>query len=203
MKQRDQLADIDFVKIDYATYLQKNNIKVTTEDLANYIKQHPVMFKAEESRNIGVVYFPSQPSAADDAATQKEINKLFSAGTDASGGTENFQNTKNDSMFVMANSDMPYNPQYLKPNQLPQTIQAQIPSAAIGQTFGPYKEQNFYVVSKLLDKRRLTLLYQDIFLLLLKEARRERVLQDPKNRLKTGGFYWRNCKANPGKFTEF
>ena len=44
MKQRDQLADIDFVKIDYATYLQKNNIKVTTEDLANYIKQHPVMF---------------------------------------------------------------------------------------------------------------------------------------------------------------
>ncbi len=77
MKQRDQLADIDFVKIDYAAYLQKNNIKVTTEDLANYIKQHPVMFKAEASRNIGVVYFPSQPSAADDAAAQKEINKLF------------------------------------------------------------------------------------------------------------------------------
>jgi peptidyl-prolyl cis-trans isomerase D len=94
MKQRDQLADIDFVKIDYATYLQKNNIKVTTEDLAAYIKQHPVLFKAEASRNLGVVYFPSQPSAADDAAAQKEINKLFSGGTDASGGTENFQNTK-------------------------------------------------------------------------------------------------------------
>jgi peptidyl-prolyl cis-trans isomerase D len=52
------------------------------------------------------LYFPSQPSAADDAATQKEITKLFAGGTDASGGTENFQNTKNDSMFVMANSDI-------------------------------------------------------------------------------------------------
>jgi peptidyl-prolyl cis-trans isomerase D len=65
------------------------------------------------------LYFSFKPSAADDAAAQKEITKLYSGGTDASGGTENFQNTKNDSMFVMANSDMPFNPQYVKPNQLP------------------------------------------------------------------------------------
>jgi peptidyl-prolyl cis-trans isomerase D len=52
------------------------------------------MFKAEPSRNIGIVFFPSKPSAADDAAALKEITKLYSGGTDASGGTENFQNTK-------------------------------------------------------------------------------------------------------------
>jgi peptidyl-prolyl cis-trans isomerase D len=204
MKQRDQLADIDFVKIDYATYLQKNNIKVTTEDLANYIKQHPVMFKAEESRNIGVVYFPSQPSVADDAATQKEINKLFSAGTDASGGTENFQNTKNDSMFVMANSDMPYNPQYLKPNQLPQTIQAQIPSAAIGQTFGPYKEQNFYVVSKLLDKKTSdSTLSRHILIAFKGSPAGEGVTRSKEQAKKLADSIGAIVKANPGKFTEF
>jgi peptidyl-prolyl cis-trans isomerase D len=87
MKERDQLADIDFVKIDYASYLQKNNIKVTTEDLANYINQHPIMFKAEESRNLGIVYFPSHQSAAYDAAAHKENTKLFSAGTDERVGT--------------------------------------------------------------------------------------------------------------------
>ena len=38
MKQRDEVADIDFVKIDYATFAAKNPVKVTTEDLANYIK---------------------------------------------------------------------------------------------------------------------------------------------------------------------
>ncbi len=78
MKERDQLADIDFVKVDYAAYLQKTKINVTTEDLANYIKQHPVMFKAEPSRNLGIVFFPSKPSAADDAAALKEITKLYS-----------------------------------------------------------------------------------------------------------------------------
>lgn len=204
MKQRDQLADIDFVKIDYATYLQKNNIKVTTEDLANYIKQHPVLFKAEESRNIGIVYFPSQPSAADDAATQKEINKLFSVGTDASGGTENFQNTKNDSMFIMANSDMPFNAQYLKPNQLPQTIQAQIPTAAIGQTFGPYKEQNFYVVSKLLDKKTSdSTLSRHILIAFKGSPAGEGVTRSKEQAKKLADSIGAIVKANPGKFTEF
>lgn len=202
MKQRDQLADIDFVKIDYAAYLQKNNIKVTTEDLANYIKQHPVMFKAEESRNLGIVFFPSQPSAADDAAAQKEINKLFSGGTDASGGTENFQNTKNDSMFVMANSDMPYNPQYMKPNQLPQTIQAQIPSAAIGQTFGPYKEQNFYVVSKLLDKKTSDSTLSKHILIAYKGAERSTATRTKEAAKKMADSLLAVIKANPAAFTE-
>ncbi|WP_295213396.1 peptidylprolyl isomerase [uncultured Chryseobacterium sp.] len=204
MKERDQLADIDFVKIDYATYLQKNNIKVTTEDLANYIKQHPVMFKAEESRNIGIVYFPSQPSAADDAAAQKEINKLFLAGTDASGGSENFQNTKNDSMFVMANSDMPYNPQYVKPNQLPQAIQAQLPTAAIGQTFGPYKEQNFYVVSKLLDKKTSdSTLSRHILIAFKGSPAGEGVTRSKEQAKKLADSIGAIVKANPAKFTEF
>ncbi|WP_294303287.1 peptidylprolyl isomerase [uncultured Chryseobacterium sp.] len=204
MRERDQLADIDFVKIDYATYLQKNNIKVTTEDLANYIKQHPVMFKADESRNIGIVYFPSQPSAADDAAAQKEINKLFSAGTDASGGSENFQNTKNDSMFVMANSDMPYNPQYVKPNQLPQAIQAQLPTAAIGQTFGPYKEQNFYVVSKLLDKKTSdSTLSRHILIAFKGSPAGEGVTRSKEQAKKLADSIGAIVKANPAKFTEF
>lgn len=204
MRERDQLADIDFVKVDYAAYLQKNNIKVTTEDLANYIKQHPVMFKAEESRNIGIVYFPSQPSPADDAAAQKEISKLFSVGSDASGGSENFQNTKNDSMFIMANSDMPFNPQYLKPNQLPQTIQAQLPTAAIGQTFGPYKEQNFYVVSKLLDKKTSdSTLSRHILIAFKGSPAGEGVTRSKEQAKKLADSIGAIVKANPGKFTEF
>ncbi|ALR32316.1 peptidylprolyl isomerase [Chryseobacterium sp. IHB B 17019] len=200
MKQRDQLADIDFVKIDYAAYLQKNNIKVTAEDLANYIKQHPIMFKAEASRNLGVVYFPSQPSAADDAAAQKEINKLFSAGTDASGGAENFQNTKNDSMFVMANSDMPFSNQYVMPNQLPQTIQGQIATAAIGQTFGPYKEQNFYVVSKLLDKKASDSTLSKHILIAYKGAERSTATRTKEQAKKIADSLLTVIKGNPAAF---
>lgn len=204
MKERDQLADIDFVKVDYAAYLQKTKINVSTEDLANYIKKHPVMFKAEPSRNIGIVYFPSKPSAADDAAALKEITKLYSGGTDASGGAENFQNTKNDSMFVMANSDMPFNPQYVTPTQLPATIQGQIASAAVGQTFGPYKEQNFYVVSKLVNKKTSdSTLSRHILIAFKGSPAGEGVTRSKEQAKKLADSIGAIVKATPAKFTEF
>lgn len=153
MRQRDQVANIDFVKVDYNQYAQKNPVKVTTQDLSDYIKKHPILFKRDASRNLGLVYFPAAPSAADDNAAKAEINKLFAHGTDVSEGKENFQNTTNDSMFVSMHSDMPFNPQYFSADQLPAGIKAQVAAASPGTTFGPYKEQNFYVVSKLLDKK--------------------------------------------------
>ncbi|MGZ5188209.1 MAG: peptidylprolyl isomerase [Kaistella sp.] len=153
MKQRDQVANIDFVKVDYAAYAQKNPVKVTTQDLADYIKKHPILFKRDASRNVGLVYFPAAASPQDEAVTQAEINKLFTQGTDMSDGKENFQNTTNDSMFVSLNSDLPYNPTYFSADQLPASIKDKVSGAAVGTTFGPYKEQNFYVVSKVLDKK--------------------------------------------------
>lgn len=153
MKQRDELANIDFVKIDYNTFAQKNPVKVTTEDIAAYVKKHPLNFKRDASRNLGVVYFPADPSAEDDAATLAELNKLVNQGSDMSGGKENFTNTTNDSLFVETNSDMRFVPQYFPASQLPAGIKDKIATASIGQIFGPYKEQNFYVVSKLLAKK--------------------------------------------------
>ena len=152
MRQRDQVADIDFVKVDYTEYAQKNPVKVITADLAEYIKKHPIMFKRDASRNLGLVYFPAAPSAEDDIASQAEINKLFSDGTETS-GKENFKNTTNDSMFIALNSDLPFNPTYFSKDQLPMSIRDKVATAGIGETFGPYKEENFYVVSKLLDKK--------------------------------------------------
>ncbi|WP_144283390.1 peptidylprolyl isomerase [Chryseobacterium echinoideorum] len=202
MKQRDQLADIDFVKVDYASYLQKNKIKVTTKDLQDYINQHPVMFKTEPSRNLGIVYFPSQPSPADDAAVQKEINKLFSQGTDASGGKENFQNTTNDSMFVMANSDMPYNNQYITSAQMPPSLKDKIGTAAIGQVIGPYKEQNFYVLSKLVDKKPSDSTLSKHILIAYKGAERSTATRTKEQAKKIADSLMAVIKSNPAKFAE-
>lgn len=202
MKERDQLADIDFVKVDYASYLQKNKIKVTTEDLKKYIDEHPVQFKTEPSRNLGVVFFPSQASAADEAAVQKEITKIFSGGTDASGGKENFQNTTNDSMFVMANSDMPYNNAYIPATQMPQGLQGKIETAAIGQIFGPYKEQNLYVLSKLVDKKPSDSTLSNHILISYKGAERSTATRSKEEAKKIADSLMAVIKANPAKFAE-
>lgn len=202
MKQRDQLADIDFVKVDYASYLQKNKIKVTTEDLQNYISKHPVMFKTEPSRNLGLVMFPSKASAADEAAVQKDITSLYSGTGDASGSNENFQNTKNDSLFVMANSDMPYNSQYAPMSQMPQFLQGKLESAAIGQTFGPYKEQNLFVLSKLLGKKPSDSTLSKHILIAFKGGERSTATRTKEQAKKIADSLMVVIKANPAKFAE-
>ncbi|MBW7675128.1 peptidylprolyl isomerase [Chryseobacterium chendengshani] len=202
MKERDQLADIDFVKVDYASYIQKNKIKATTQDLSDYISKHPVMFKTEPSRNLGIVFFPSLPSAADDAAVHKEITKIFSVGTDESGGKENFINTTNDSMFVMANSDIPFNNQYVPANQMPQGIKGQIETAAIGQTFGPYKEQNLYVVSKLIDKKASDSTLSKHILIAYKGAEESKATRSKEQAKKIADSLMAVIKVNPAKFAE-
>ena len=202
IKQRDQIADIDFVKVDYIDYTKKNPIKVTTEDIAAYIKEHPITFKTDASRNLGVVLFPAKASAADEAAAQKEMTKLFSQGTDASNGTENFQNTQNDSMFVTLNSDLPFNPSYFSANQLPQTVQGQIASARVGQTYGPYKEQNYLVVSKLLDKKTSDSTLSKHILIAYKGAERSTATRTKEEAKALAEKILAEVKANPAKFAE-
>ncbi|WP_332020858.1 peptidylprolyl isomerase, partial [Kaistella sp.] len=204
MKQRHQVADIDFVKVDYAAYAQKNPVKVTTKDLEDYIKKHPILFKRDASRNIGLVYFPAAASPQDEAVTQAEINKLFSKGTDMSDGKENFQNTTNDSMFVSLNSDLPYNPTYFSAEQLPAAIKDKVGGAAVGTTFGPYKEQNFYVVSKLLDKKPSDSTLSRHILVSYKGnqagANETRTKEEAKKLADSIGAV---LKATPAKFAEF
>ena len=202
MKFRDEMANIDFVKVDYLEFSKKNNVKVTTQDLADYIKLHPTRFKATASRNLAYAYFPATPSAQDDAATLNEINKLYLKGTDASNGAENFQNTKNDSMFVELNSDVPFIPQYVGLNQVPQGIKDKIATATIGQTFGPYKEQNLYVVSKLLDKKASDSTQSKHILIAYKGAERSTARRTKEAAKKIADSLLAVIKSDPAKFAE-
>lgn len=199
MKQRDQVADIDFVKVDYSSYLAKNPIKVTAKDIEDYIKQYPNTYKTDPSVNLGVVYFPSVASAADEAAKKKEIENLFSGNT---GTGENFQNTKSDSMFVMMNSEMPYDPRYLPEAQLPPFQKDWAKSAAVGQILGPVKENNLFVMSKLISKKPTDSVLSKHILIAYSGAERSTATRTKEEAKKKADSLFAVIKANPATFTE-
>ncbi|QCX53219.1 peptidylprolyl isomerase [Elizabethkingia sp. JS20170427COW] len=208
IKQRDQLALIDYIKIDYQAYAAKHKVAVTTQDLADFIKKHPVSFKTDASRNIGVVLFPAKPSAADKAVAKNEINKLYTQGVDMGSGIESFQNTKNDSMFVTVNSDVPFNPAYLPlAQQQVEELKTLLPSASIGQSFGPFKVQDrYFVVSKLLDKKTSDSIKSRHILITYKgnmadqTGKETRTKEEAKQLADKIGT---EVKANPAKFAEY
>lgn len=205
LSQRDQLADVDFVKIDYAAFGAKNPVQVTTQDLADYIKKHPVLFKADASRNLGVVYFPAKPSAADDALALKEINKLYNEGIDNGNGLESFKNTPNDSMFVELNSEAQVKYSYVSDQEIPQEAQAFIKGASAGQFFGPYKSGEKYYVTKFIGKSEATMPKHILISFVGTDVANQdktitRTKEDAK---KLADDIAAQIKANPMKFQEF
>lgn len=202
MTQRDQNADIDYVKVDYTAYGQKNPVKVTTQDLENYIKQHPVAFKRDASRNLGVVLFQATPSDADDAVALKEIDKLINVGSDNTGGKENFKNTPSDSLFVMTNSDAQSPVQYYGINQLPLSLRDKVATASIGSIIGPYKEGNFYVASKVLGKKPSDSTLSSHILIAYKGANRAQTNRTKEQAKKMADSILAIVKADPAKFGE-
>lgn len=206
IKRTDELANIDFVRIGYEEFAKKNPVKVSTQDLADYIKKHPVAFKMPESRNLGIVYFRAVPTEADEAVVLAEVNKLYNEGIEGANGVESFKNNKNDSLFVLTHSDFPFTPHYLTREQLPMGIRDQIAGASVGQTFGPYKENNYFVASKLLDKKSLDSINSKHILIAYKGL--PTVQGEAQNRSKDEAKklaeqITNEVKANPAKFNEY
>lgn len=202
MKERDQLADIDYIKIDYTTFAQKNPIKVSTQDLADYIKLHPIVFKRPASRNLGVVYFPAEPSTADDEAALKDMNKLINEGSDNSGGKENFRNTTSDSLFVETNSDVPFNPNYFSLSQMPPALKEKVATAPVGEIIGPFKEADLYIATKVLAKKPSDSTLSSHILIAYKGAQRASTERSKEQAKKMADSLLAVIKANPAKFGE-
>lgn len=202
MKQKDNVADIDFVKVSYDEYLKKNPIKVTTEDLKNYLAQYPLRYKATASRNLGIAFFPAQASPADESVVLKEMDKLLNGGTEASGGKENFQNTTSDSLFVEVNSDVRFNPNYMNSSMLPVAIKDKVATANVGQIFGPYKEAGYYVLSKLVGKKPSDSTLSSHILIAYKGADRSTATRTKEEAKALADKILADVKANPAKFEE-
>lgn len=205
LNQRDQLAEIDYVKVDYASYAAKNPVKVTTQDLADYIKKHPIMFKADANRNLGIVYFPAKPSATDDALALKEINKLYNEGVDNGNGLESFKNTTNDSMFVELNSEAQVKYSYVSDQEIPQEAQSFVKAAAAGQFFGPYKSGEKYYVTKLVGKAEATMPKHILISFVGTDvAKQDKTITRSKEQAKKlADDIASQIKLNPLKFQEF
>lgn len=106
-----------------------STIKVTDNQLADYIQRHRDRFKVEEGRTLEYVTIPVTASAEDSAAVKQEMSQL----------AEQFRTTTNDSLFVRANSDMPYSANYVGLGDLPQDLR-NAGSLNVGQVYGPFTQ---------------------------------------------------------------
>jgi peptidyl-prolyl cis-trans isomerase D len=114
-------------------------IKVTDEQLQAYLDKHKERYKVEENRSIEYVAIGIKPSATDSASVRKEIGEL----------AQQFAAAENDSLFVNANSDVPFNGTYQNAGSLPEQLKGQ--TLEKGKVFGPFNQNGTYTLFKVMD----------------------------------------------------
>ena len=141
----NSMANFSYVFIPY-TSITDTTIKITEEEINNYIKKHPREFKQDESRSISYAVFDAAPTSADTQSTKQAVFSQLDA----------FKSATNNEQFLNINgSSLPYNDGYVLSSKLQVPNADSIKSLPDGATFGPYIDAGNYVIAKMIGKRSL------------------------------------------------
>jgi peptidyl-prolyl cis-trans isomerase D len=124
-----------------------STVKVTDDDIANYVKAHASAYKKEEeTRSIAYVTFSAVPSSTDSAAVLNDVvaqKQDFTAATDNAG------------FLNRVGSDIAYYDGYFSKNRMQQTNKDTLVKIPTGTVYGPYVDGNAYVLAKMIGVKNL------------------------------------------------
>jgi peptidyl-prolyl cis-trans isomerase D len=147
VNDQNSTCALKYVKVPFAT-IADNDVKVTDDDLNNYIKAHQGLFTNDQpTRNIEYVSFDIIPSSADTARTIDALMQI----------KDDFTNAKDNKTFVNNKSDdaNSFNEAYLNKRTFTSRYADTISGLAVGSVFGPYYENGSYKLTKVIDRKTL------------------------------------------------
>ncbi|MGN6615918.1 MAG: peptidylprolyl isomerase [Ilyomonas sp.] len=142
----NSIAKVSYVYVPYNT-ISDSSVNVTDAEINAYLKQHQKLYKTDdETRTITYVAFAEKPTKEDSAAVYEKmaaVKQDFINATDAK------------SFLVSHSSEMPFYDSYLNAKDIRQANKDSILQTPVGSVFGPYLDNNSYVLAKMLDKRQI------------------------------------------------
>ena len=140
-----QLAAISYVNTPYFT-IPDSAIKVSNDEIQDYIDNHKDQFKQQESRSIAYVTFNDAPSSADSAKLKQDLSDL----------AKDFAKTQDVQAFLgRVGSEQAFSDDYLGKSIIQVPFKDSIFALQKGGVFGPYLDGGDYTVAKLVDTKTL------------------------------------------------
>ncbi len=140
--RRNSTVDFKYVALNFSN-LNKQDFKPTDEQLKQYLEDHKSVFETDAIRNIEFVVWDILPTHQDTLTAEKWIDEKYT----------DFQSTPNDSLFLARYSSENYNGNFLFAPQLRTIMSDSIFSADTGTYIGPWTENGYLRVAKVLDHR--------------------------------------------------
>ncbi|WKB82295.1 SurA N-terminal domain-containing protein [Cellulophaga lytica] len=152
-KLANDKIDIKYVRVPY-TSIADSSVAVSKDEIAAYIKDHKEDFKQEKARDFQFVYFEEKPSLEDEKAVEAKVVSLLNDKVEYNDTILGFKNTKNVEEFLDRNSDLKYDTIYKTKNLLSPKFADTIMALNIGDVYGPYRDGNYFKVTKMMDKKK-------------------------------------------------
>ncbi|MDD3772979.1 MAG: SurA N-terminal domain-containing protein [Weeksellaceae bacterium] len=153
--------DAQFVYVPYAS-ISDSLSTVSKKEIQKYLEKNSKRFKSEATRSFNYVRFDIEPSKEDDENTRMEVANFindreeYSSAANAKVQISGLKSTKNYEAFLRDNrSDLGIDNNYYYKNQLPAEIADTIFRGAVGDVVGPYKDNGYYKISKIVDFQQL------------------------------------------------
>ena len=150
---------IDYVKVSFDE-IPDTLFDISNSQISNYMRKNKDDFQIDPSRIIDFVYIPDVASALDENNIRTNLEAIrdgiieYNDVTKLVDSIEGFKSVKNIPEFVDTYSEKPYEEIYMSRDQLPGDFADILYGLRKGQTFGPYKDGGYYILSRMVDKKR-------------------------------------------------
>ena len=153
-------VDLRYVQLPY-TSIPDSTVSVTKSEIKDYIKENENQYKVDATREIVYVEFKEEASKADEDAIKSGLTAMVNDRVEYNENSKNtdtipgFDTTENIENFINSNSDLRYNEAFLRKSQLPAAVSDSLMNANVGTYVGPYKDNGYYKLSKVIAKKQL------------------------------------------------
>jgi hypothetical protein len=156
----NDLVDFEYVKIPFSK-ISDSIIQVKKSDVNQYINNNQNKYKTTKSRSISFVKFEENASSADKLATEISLQSLIEDSEEYNFENKKnirvpgFRSTKNNEEFVNINSAIKYFDSYVFKKMGSNEIPDEIFNLSVNELHGPYSEDGYIKVTKLIEARRM------------------------------------------------
>ena len=150
---------IDYVKVSFDD-IPDSLFNISNSQISNYIRKNKDDFMLDPSRVIDYIYIQDIASDLDENNVRTNLEVLrdgivqYNDVTKLVDSIEGFKDVKNIPEFVDTYSEVPYEEIYLSREELVGEFGDILFGLDKGQTFGPYKDGGYYILSRMIDKKR-------------------------------------------------
>ena len=153
--------DIEYVYVPY-TYISDSLVAVTDDEIKDYVKKHPDQYRSEGSADVSFVKFDIKATPEDEAEIKNKLAELindsekYSTAAKTNVTIKGLSTTDNvEDFFREHSSDTPLDNNYYFKSRLNKEVADSLVALTIGEVYGPYKEGEFFKISKLVDTKQL------------------------------------------------